>query len=133
MIRHPHRTVYNTTTGAIVMCRMMSDAILQRQLTVDSNLDYIDGKWDVNKYRINLDTQQAELIPTTATDYTLWMRDRRSKLLSGSDWTQGADSPLTDSKKAEWQTYRQSLRDLPDTYGSGISAKSDVVWPVKPS
>lgn len=133
MIRHPHRTVYNTTTGAIVMCRMMSDAILQRQLTVDSNLGYIDGKWDVNKYRINLDTQQAELIPTTATDYTLWMRDRRSKLLSGSDWTQGVDSPLTDSKKAEWQTYRQSLRDLPDTYGSGISAKSDVVWPVKPS
>ena len=33
-------------------------------------------------------------------------------LLSGSDWTQLPDSPLSSTKKAEWATYRQSLRDL---------------------
>jgi hypothetical protein len=25
------------------------------------------------------------------------------------------DSPLTEEKKQEWQTYRQALRDLPQT------------------
>jgi len=37
----------------------------------------------------------------------------RNKKLADSDWTQAADSPLSDSKKAEWKTYRQTLRDLP--------------------
>ena len=41
------------------------------------------------------------------------MRQERNALLSGSDWTQLADSPLTDSKKQEWATYRQALRDFP--------------------
>jgi len=130
---HPHRTIYNTQTGRIVMCRKMSESILSRQLTAENNLAYINGCWDVNKYRINLDTLEAEEIPTVAVDYTDWMRDRRNKLLTASDWTQGADSPLSDAKKAEWQTYRTALRDLPNSYTDGISAKSDVVWPVKPS
>lgn len=37
----------------------------------------------------------------------------RIKLLKNSDWTQTVDAPLSDSKKAEWATYRQALRDLP--------------------
>ena len=37
----------------------------------------------------------------------------RNAKLAQSDWTQAADSPLSDSKKAEWKTYRQALRDLP--------------------
>lgn len=36
----------------------------------------------------------------------------RSNLLSGCDWTQVADSPLSDEKKAQWAEYRQKLRDL---------------------
>jgi hypothetical protein len=42
------------------------------------------------------------------------MRDERNSLLAQSDWTQMPDSPLTDSKKQEWATYRQALRDFPD-------------------
>ena len=37
----------------------------------------------------------------------------RNAKLAQSDWTQANDSPLSDSKKAEWKTYRQALRDLP--------------------
>ena len=37
----------------------------------------------------------------------------RNKKLADCDWTQAADSPLSDSKKAEWKTYRPALRDLP--------------------
>jgi|TARA_E500000305_G_C3882242_1_gene170301 hypothetical protein len=44
------------------------------------------------------------------------MRNHRDMLLAESDWTQYADSPLSDSKKAEWAVYRQALRDFPSTW-----------------
>ena len=44
-------------------------------------------------------------------------REYRDMLLKESDWTQFGDSPLSDSKKTEWATYRQSLRDLPTQSG----------------
>lgn len=56
------------------------------------------------------------------------LRVTRNKLLSNSDWTQAIDSPLTESDKSAWQTYRQALRDITDTYTS----LNDVVWPEKP-
>ena len=40
------------------------------------------------------------------------VRHHRDMLLMESDWTQMPDSPLSDSKKAEWATYRQKLRDI---------------------
>jgi hypothetical protein len=40
------------------------------------------------------------------------IRDRRNELLLKCDWTQLADSPLTNQKQTEWQIYRQSLRDI---------------------
>lgn len=40
------------------------------------------------------------------------IREERDKLLTESDWTQLPDSPLSSSKKTEWQTYRQELRDI---------------------
>lgn len=39
-------------------------------------------------------------------------RTVRDELLKASDWTQMPDSPLPDSKKVEWATYRQELRDF---------------------
>jgi|TARA_R100001480_G_C4671854_1_gene173632 hypothetical protein len=42
-------------------------------------------------------------------------RDLRNKKLKNSDWTQANDSPLSDTKKAEWAKYRQALRDLTKT------------------
>ena len=41
----------------------------------------------------------------------------RNIFLANSDWTQMIDSPLSDSKKTEWQTYRQALRDMPSQEG----------------
>lgn len=40
-------------------------------------------------------------------------RQARNDRLRFCDWTQLADSTLTDTQRAEWATYRQSLRDLP--------------------
>ena len=44
-------------------------------------------------------------------------RIERDEKLAESDWTQVPDSPLSDSKKTEWQTYRQALRDIPSQEG----------------
>jgi len=59
------------------------------------------------------------------------LRDNRDIKLSNSDWTQFPDSPLTTAKKAEWATYRQALRDIPETYSDATSL-DDIIWPTKP-
>jgi len=70
---------------------------------------------------------------------------KRNNKLTASDWTQMADSPLSDSKKAEWATYRQALRDVPNTIRAHSNYVSDEKshpsdgsvldwqWPTKPS
>ena len=56
------------------------------------------------------------------------VRTKRNTLLSESDWTQFQDSPITGSSLTNWQTYRQSLRD--------VTTQSDpynIIWPTIPS
>lgn len=53
---------------------------------------------------------------------------RNAKLMA-SDWTQVLDGPLTAEKKAEWATYRQQLRDLPQTESFDPWS---VQWPTPP-
>ena len=59
----------------------------------------------------------------------LMLREERNKKLAATDWTQYNDSPLSDSKKTEWATYRQSLRDITSSTQSIFS----VTWPTEPS
>jgi hypothetical protein len=59
------------------------------------------------------------------------VRRQRDLMLSGSDWTQAADSPLSDLKKADWAAYRQQLRDVPAN-NTAIQHIDEVVWPDKP-
>lgn len=63
------------------------------------------------------------------TDYIGALRHYRDTLLRESDWTQFTDSPLSESKKTEWKTYRQNLRDLPVTE----SDPENATFPTKPS
>ena len=56
------------------------------------------------------------------------IRPQRDAQLRGSDWTQLGDAALGDHTAEEWATYRQSLRDVPQTY----SRVSEVVWPMDP-
>ena len=57
----------------------------------------------------------------------------RTTLLYQSDWTQVVDSALSDSKKEEWATYRQKLRDFPSTIPDDVTLMSQLTWPTKPS
>ena len=54
-----------------------------------------------------------------------WQRDYK---LTNCDWTVLSDVPMDASKKAEWETYRQALRDItsqPDPF--------NVTWPTPPA
>lgn len=55
------------------------------------------------------------------------VREERNKLLSDCDWTQFQDSPITGSQLTEWQTYRQSLRDI-----TSQENPYNIIWPTKP-
>tara|TARA_R100001443_G_scaffold3188_5_gene10115 strand:+ start:505 stop:735 length:231 start_codon:yes stop_codon:yes gene_type:complete len=69
------------------------------------------------------------------------LRETRNKMLEDSDWTVMPDSPFSDSKQADWKTYRQSLRDLtktakPKVINTGpamLLDMSSVTFPTKPS
>lgn len=57
------------------------------------------------------------------------MRKKRNDLLADSDKTQIPDYPASPEERAEWATYRQALRDLPDTYAEN---PRDVIFPTPP-
>lgn len=90
---------------------------------------YVDGKVVVReKTSEELAAEAAAGAEIITISKMIELREERNKLLAESDWTQVVDSPLDDTTKAEWQTYRQALRDITETY----SSLDDIVWPTKP-
>lgn len=57
------------------------------------------------------------------------IRATRNQLLKDCDWTQIADCTITN--KAAWTTYRQALRDLPNTITGDPRTFND--WPHDPN
>jgi hypothetical protein len=63
-----------------------------------------------------------------AKDYAMGqLRSTRNALLLACDWTQIADCSIP--KKADWATYRQTLRDFPSTVDD---ARLTINWPHNP-
>jgi len=81
---------------------------------------WVSGAW------VESEDKKAVIVGQTMAN----VRILRNSLLASCDWTQVSDSPLTDSKKAEWVTYRQSLRDAITTPVTDIA---DFEWPTPPS
>lgn len=88
---------------------------------MDSVPTLVNGAWLVG-WTLRALTQEE--LDETADD----VRDQRNTKLDDSDWTQIADSPLSDADKTLWQTYRQELRDITDQTGF----PTDVTWPTEP-
>lgn len=118
-------TKYNTATGEIL--EGGSTGALLTDIPLEEGQSIIEGIYDVGLYKI-IDGEAVE----QTIDFWNAVRIERDGLLKDCDWTQMPDSPLTSSKKTEWATYRQSLRDLPSTYSSAESA-SEVIFPTTPS
>ena len=106
-------------------------------------VEQIDGQWFTKFIAgpVFTDTTDDEGNVTSAADNEAAYRARidaeagtsvratRDQKLTASDWTQMTDSPLSDSDKTAWATYRQSLRDLPTASGFPHT----MTWPTEPS
>jgi hypothetical protein len=119
-------TIYNTTTGLIhttgtSSCNSINDIVL------NSGDSIIEGIYRQDAYKIVDGNAQAY-----TPNFLNRLRKKRDYLLQQSDWTQGNDSPLSTSKKTEWATYRQALRDLPANNSSAASFH-DVTFPTEPT
>ena len=55
------------------------------------------------------------------------VRFYRDKKLQACDWTVLPDVPMDASKRTEWETYRQELRDVTDQ-----SDPFNITWPTPP-
>jgi len=57
-------------------------------------------------------------------------RAKRDQLLAESDWTQLSDAraAMGSEKAAEWDAYRQALRDIPQQE----NFPTNILWPTKP-
>jgi hypothetical protein len=80
--------------------------------------------------RVVWDSDNLALIVENFSDEELWAsaRSRRNQLLADSDWTMAADSP-GELILAEWEKYRQRLRDLPKTFSDD---PRNITWPTSP-
>ena len=100
---------------------------------------------------VNIRTATDDFIPITEDntmyqDYLLWVaegntaeavddtltwddiRSTRDGILRDTDWTMTTGASVD---QAQWASYRQNLRDLPQTYKD--KTPDDVVWPTQPS
>ena len=83
---------------------------------------------------------QAKLEELQNAEPLRLLREERNQKLQETDWTQYRDVSL--SNDSDWQTYRQSLRDLPQNFSPIIDiitedgypiVKEQTNWPEKPS
>jgi len=117
-------TIYKTDTGEIIGTTT-SDITID-QVSLNDGESAIEGNYSGLEYKIENNQAVTRTEPITEL-----IRQKRNDLLIASDWTQVNDSPLSDTKKAEWATYRQELRDLPSSHQSTTNF-DDVVFPTQP-
>lgn len=125
-------SLYLKETGVIFENRTISSNTALSHL--EDEYGYIEGGYEPYKFKWN----GSKVVPVDPIPYfsganTVKVREERNKLLSQSDWTQVPDSPLTDAKKAEWATYRQSLRDFMASYtDSEDNSLENIIFPSPP-
>ena len=93
--------------------------------TVETESDYTDNvKYNDSSKKPTWSEVQSGQDP----EQWVVVRARRSGKLLSCDWTVLSDVPITAEKKAEWETYRQSLRDITDQ-----SDPFNITWPTQPT
>ena len=96
----------------------------------ESNNDYATLTWDESNADPKPTLAELEAAWPAVRDARAWdaIRVERDALLTASDWTVLPDAPLTTTQKTAWKTYRQTLRDLPQTFAT----PDGIVWPERP-
>ena len=117
-------TVYDLATGQIEYSTTTVAAI--NEVGLQEGQGIIEGNYQANEHIV----VNGEAVARTDNILEI-LRLKRDALLTESDWTQVNDSPLSDTKKTEWATCRQQLRDLPVTFPD-LTSRDQVTWPTKP-
>jgi len=126
----------NTSFPEYLTTQILEDYSVYRVNLVNIPQDYtkdysegtpelIDGQYYQNW--IVTDASPEEIQQRIESQWST-IRSIRNEYLQECDWTQLADSPLTDEEKQEWSIYRQKLRD--------ITLQEDpfnINWPTKPN
>jgi hypothetical protein len=97
------------------------DRLTQKLVSCDA---YDDGEF---VFVVQVADMSAEEIQAAKDSAMAQIRYQRNQLLKECDWTQIADCTIP--KKAEWTTYRQTLRDLPSTI---TEPRTFSAWPNNP-
>jgi len=117
-----------------------SDNFNKNMVEVEHNMPSINENQDIeyNGFSKKEDGSISKdwTITTFSTEecLSLWVKGPRDMMLMGCDWTQSADSPLSTEDKTKWATYRQELRDLPNSFDDSnpLTSRDDIVWPTVP-
>jgi hypothetical protein len=131
---------YNNVSGDIYYVRNITEAKATRLCNANTgmNMSYIleseitGSVYNAKHVELDLTTTPFSTRPVPPVyddNLANKIKSQRNNMLTTCDWTQGADSPLSDAKKAEWQTYRQALRDF--DY-AGITEDINIPWPTRP-
>ena len=96
------------------------------------SLEWVDSSTKPTK------AQLYSYLSSVESEEMVVFRQMRNQKLLESDWTRIDDCGISTSKKAEWATYRQELRDITKTVTPvfitrGIIDESKFSWPTKPS
>lgn len=140
-------TIYDATTGLILAVRSCPSTLIEMQLQEGQRA--IPGRPPVGCLFVDVEAELPTFAPERRPDSPgegfIWseresrwiggeeraaaVRAGRDTLLSRSDWTQIADTPLSEEERAAWAAYRTELRDIPDQVGF----PDDVSWPATPN
>ena len=131
----------NTTTDFIIPAAYALTGNIPGSLVVRGDISYENIEWNTGIVTTTLPTKDEVLNKAQElynNEAVTRLRVHRNRLMANSDWTQGADSPLSTSKKTEWATYRQALRDLPASSNPSVDSRGElnltsVTWPTQPS
>jgi len=126
--------VYYSNNGRLAKHNYVASEAKVRMFCANNpGLTYMAGSCHADNCKVNVNvTPHVVEHNVNKPPVSAYIRTKRNIFLKDCDWTVGVDSPLSDSKKAEWQTYRQQLRDLMDTYADETD-QNNVVWPTPPA
>ena len=100
-----------------------TDSILRKE--DNACIPFDEANSDYQEYLEWAKTNTSENIDSVTWDE---VRKTRNSLLKSTDWTMISDTSVD---QTAWKTYRQALRDIPETYKD--KEPSEVVYPTQPS
>ena len=95
-------------------------------LTLVGDIAALQTQFEVNKEEIDKQFDK-NILNLEETSWAI-IRKKRDFLLRTTDWTM---TPGCTVDQSAWASYRQSLRDIPQTYR--VDGYSEVKWPTAPS